>query len=38
MPEPLTILGELRQQLRRAIETEQFEEAAQLRDRIRVLE
>ncbi len=38
MPEQLTILGELRQQLRRAIETEQFEEAAQLRDRIRVLE
>jgi protein arginine kinase activator len=38
MPEQLTILGELRQQLRRAIEAEQFEEAAQLRDRIRVLE
>ena len=38
LPEQLTILGELRQQLRRAVEAEQFEEAAQLRDRIRVLE
>ena len=38
VPDQLTILGELRQQLRRAIEAEQFEEAAQLRDRIRVLE
>jgi protein arginine kinase activator len=38
LPDQLTILGELRQQLRRAIEAEQFEEAAQLRDRIRVLE
>jgi protein arginine kinase activator len=31
-------LGELRERLRRAIETEQFELAADLRDRIRVLE
>jgi protein arginine kinase activator len=31
-------LGELREQLRRAIESEQFELAADLRDRIRVLE
>jgi protein arginine kinase activator len=31
-------LGELREQLRRAIEAEQFELAADLRDRIRVLE
>jgi len=31
-------LGELREQLRRAIETEQFELAADLRDRIKVLE
>lgn len=31
-------LGELREQLRRAIETENFELAAELRDRIRVLE
>ena len=38
LPERLTILGELREQLRRAIESEQFEQAAQLRDRIRVLE
>ncbi len=38
LPEQLTILGELRERLRRAIESEQFEEAAQLRDRIRVLE
>jgi protein arginine kinase activator len=32
------VLGELREKLRRAIEQEQFETAAQLRDRIRVLE
>ena len=31
-------LGELRDRLRRAIEQEQFELAADLRDRIRVLE
>ena len=31
-------LGDLREQLRRAIESEQFELAADLRDRIRVLE
>lgn len=31
-------LGELREKLRRAIEQEQFETAAELRDRIRVLE
>lgn len=36
--EPTSIIGELREQLRRAIETEQFERAAELRDRIRVLE
>lgn len=33
-----SLLGDLREQLRRAIETEQFELAADLRDRIRVLE
>ena len=32
------MLGELREKLRRAIEQEQFEAAAELRDRIRVLE
>ena len=32
------VLGELRDKLRRAIEQEQFEAAAELRDRIRVLE
>jgi protein arginine kinase activator len=31
-------LGELRERLRRAVETEQFELAADLRDRIRVME
>jgi len=31
-------LGELRERLRRAIENEQFELAADLRDRIKVLE
>ena len=33
-----SVLGELRERLRRAIEQEQFEVAAELRDRIRVLE
>jgi protein arginine kinase activator len=32
------VLGELRERLRRAVESEQFELAADLRDRIRVLE
>ncbi|OYV73793.1 MAG: hypothetical protein B7Z72_01695 [Gemmatimonadetes bacterium 21-71-4] len=36
--ERVATLGELRERLRRAIETEQFELAADLRDRIRVLE
>ena len=36
--EKASVLGELREKLRRAIEQEQFEVAAQLRDRIRVLE
>jgi protein-arginine kinase activator protein McsA len=36
--ETLSLLGELRQRLRRAIENEEFELAADLRDRIRVLE
>ena len=36
--EKSSVLGELREKLRRAIEQEQFEVAAQLRDRIRVLE
>jgi protein arginine kinase activator len=36
--ERATTLGELRDRLRRAIENEQFELAADLRDRIRVLE
>jgi protein arginine kinase activator len=36
--EKASVLGELREQLRRAIEQEQFETAAELRDRIRVLE
>lgn len=35
---PSGALGELREKLRRAIEQEQFETAAELRDRIRVLE
>jgi protein arginine kinase activator len=38
LPERLTLLGELKERLRRAVETEQFELAADLRDRIRVLE
>ncbi|HEX7939718.1 MAG TPA: UvrB/UvrC motif-containing protein, partial [Gemmatimonadaceae bacterium] len=33
-----TILGELKDRLRRAIESEQFEVAADLRDKIRVIE
>lgn len=36
--EQATIVGELKERLRRAIETEQFELAADLRDQIRVLE
>ena len=36
--EKSSVLGELRERLRRAIEQEQFEVAAELRDRIRVLE
>ena len=38
MTEQLSLLSELRQRLRRAIENEEFEVAAELRDRIRVLE
>ncbi len=38
LDERATILGELKDRLRRAIESEQFELAADLRDRIRVLE
>jgi protein arginine kinase activator len=38
LDEHSTILGELKERLRRAIETEQFELAADLRDRIRVIE
>jgi len=38
LDENATILGELKVRLRRAIETEQFELAADLRDRIRVME
>ena len=38
LDETATILGELKERLRRAIETEQFELAADLRDRIRVME
>jgi protein arginine kinase activator len=38
LDEKATILGELKERLRRAIENEQFEMAADLRDRIRVLE
>ena len=36
--EKASVLGELREKLRRAIEQEQFEIAAELRDRIKVLE
>ena len=38
LDERATILGELKDRLRRAIESEQFELAADLRDRIRVME
>jgi protein arginine kinase activator len=38
LDEHATILGELKDRLRRAIESEQFELAADLRDRIRVIE
>ena len=38
LDEKATILGELKDRLRRAIESEQFELAADLRDRIRVIE
>ena len=38
MTEQASIVGELRERLRRAIESEQFELAADLRDRIKVLE
>jgi protein arginine kinase activator len=38
LDERSTILGELKERLRRAIESEQFELAADLRDRIRVME
>jgi protein arginine kinase activator len=38
LQERTAALGELRERLRRAIESEQFELAADLRDRIRVLE
>jgi protein arginine kinase activator len=38
LDERATILGELKERLRRAVESEQFELAADLRDRIRVME
>ena len=38
LDERATILGELKERLRRAIESEQFEIAADLRDKIRVME
>ncbi len=38
LDERATILGELKERLRRAIESEQFEVAADLRDKIRVME
>ena len=38
LDEHATILGELKDRLRRAVESEQFEVAADLRDRIRVIE
>jgi protein arginine kinase activator len=38
LDERATILGELKERLRRAIESEQFEVAADLRDKIRVIE
>jgi protein-arginine kinase activator protein McsA len=33
-----SLLGELRDKLRRAVEREDFEQAAELRDRLRVME
>jgi protein arginine kinase activator len=36
--ERASVLGELKERLRRAVESEQFELAADLRDRIRVME
>jgi protein arginine kinase activator len=36
--ERVAAIGELRERLRRAIESEQFELAADLRDKIRVME
>ena len=36
--ERAAVLGELQERLRRAVESEQFELAAELRDRIRVME
>ena len=36
--ERATMLGELKERLRRAIESEQFELAADLRDKIKVME
>jgi protein arginine kinase activator len=38
VPDPRRELLELKEQLRRAVESENFELAAELRDRIRVLE
>ena len=38
LDEKSTILGELKERLRRAIESEQFEVAADLRDKIKVME
>jgi protein arginine kinase activator len=38
LDEKATILGALKERLRRAVESEQFELAADLRDRIRVME
>lgn len=38
LDEQSTILGELKERLRRAIESEQFEVAADLRDKIKVME
>jgi protein arginine kinase activator len=37
-PDSVVVLGELREQLRAAIDNEEFERAADLRDKIRVLE
>ena len=38
LAEDATVLSELRDRLRRAVEQEQFEEAARLRDQIKVME